>query len=209
MVNHELVYPRNEDGTLLTFEDSVILTDLMISYSNTQQGKEILGQIGNKFNLKLKPDFKIWRGSITKNCADCSGCFNGRCILGCMKTPGYNLCYWDMALEKIVGSGLVVHEVAHIWFDQAYVHEFKEDSKEFHEQSEKYAQYVENQFTSSLAFCLECQDFVIDLKQLSSTFNGFFTHPVIASLIIGVGFGVGSALVILIVGHLTNKKKDN
>lgn len=192
---------------MLTFEDAVILTDLLINYINTDQGKNILNQIGKKFNLRLKDNFMIKRGDILKNCPDCSGCHQGLCILGCMKTPGYDLCYWDEALEKIAGTGLITHELGHIWYGQAYENDFDSNNKKYLEQSEKYAQYVEDQFTNTLAFCLECQDFVIDLKKLSRNFQGIMDNQIINGLVLGIGFGIGSFIAALLIGTIKAKSE--
>lgn len=207
-MDHKLEFSKSGDGELITFEDAVTLTNLLINYINTDQGKDVLNQIGKKFNLTLKKDFTIWRGTISKNCPDCSGCHNGSCILGCMKTPGYNLCYWDEALEKIVGTGLVVHELAHIWFDQAYDNILDRGSEEFFQESEEYAQYVENNFTSSLAFCEKCEDFVIDLNKLSMTFDGIMTHPVTISIITGMSFAIGGFVISLLIGALKKRNTE-
>lgn len=207
MVTHNLVYDKEGNGTMLTFEDAVTLTHLLVEYFNTDMGKNILGEIGQHFNLKLKDSFDITIGKISKNCPDCSGCHQESCILGCTKTPGYDMCYWDEALKKIVGTGLVVHETAHVVYGQAYENPLSENSKGYFEQSEQYAQYVENKFTDSLVYCLECQDFVIDLKRLSTRFSSVMDNQVVSGIITGIGFGIGSFAAALLIGVLKTKSE--
>lgn len=209
MVNHQLVTATENGGTLITFEDAVILTNLLQGFINTDQGRLILAEMGRQFDLELKDNFVIKYGTITKNCPECMGCnHQGSCILGCTKIPGFDLCYWDEALEQIVGTQLVIHELAHVWFPQAFVHNMDPDSDEFFELSEEFAQFVEEKFSESLVFCTVCQDFVIDLKVLEKEFPTIWENVFVSSVIVGFAFAIGSFLATLIIGSISGKKEN-
>ena len=95
------------------------------------------------------------------------------CILGCFKTPSDHVCYWDKALEKILGTKLVTHEMARVLFEFAYdTGNMSKD--EMFETSEKFSQYAEKNFTSNLVYCNQCQEYEIEIKDK--------THPTLQGL---------------------------
>jgi len=154
----------------LDFNQAVDLSELLLDYFNSPQGRPTVVMLGNEFGLTTKENFMLSVSKYEKNCPDCMGCTKEDvCVLGCFKTPSDSVCYWDKALEKILGTKLVAHEMAHVLFEFAY--EIGEMSKEkMFETSEKFAQYVENNFTSNLVYCDQCQEFEIEIKAE--------THPI-------------------------------
>lgn len=148
----------------LDFNQAVDLSELLLNYFNSPQGRPTVVMLGNEFDLTTKENFRLNVTKYEKNCPDCMGCTaKDGCILGCFKTPGDHVCYWDKALEKILGTKLVTHEMAHVLFEFAYDTGQMSKNQMF-ETSEKFAQYLEKNFTSNLVFCDQCKEFEIELK---------------------------------------------
>lgn len=148
----------------LDFNQAVDLSELLLNYFNSPQGRPTVVMLGDEFRLKTKENFRLVVTKYEKNCPDCMGCTaKDGCILGCFKTPSDHVCYWDQALEKILGTKLVTHEMAHVLFEFAY--DVGQMSKEkIFETSEKFAQFVEKNFTTNLVFCEQCQEYEIEVK---------------------------------------------
>ena len=136
----------------LTFENAVEMTNQLIEALNSGELDFELDQLGKKFNIKFNPGSNYHVDQINRNCPECSGCHAGGCILGCFKHSKSSsvLCYWDQALEEIIGSKLVVHEIFHLMFEQGFTSNLSEDEQ--FELSEKFAQYGEKNFTPKLVF---------------------------------------------------------
>lgn len=179
-----------KDFEFLEFDDAVVLSNLLTDFVNSTNGRRIMESLGRRFKLKLKLNYEIHLGEIRKDCPDCMGCHQGSCILGCLKLPSNIMCFWENALRRIIGTRLVVHENAHLWFLQAFEIQFMEEDQMF-ELSERFAQYVENTFTKSLLFCEECQSFVINLPSLKHVIEDAGAE-IGHAILLGIGIGIGS-----------------
>ena len=137
----------------LNFDDAVSLTDQLLNMLNSGKYNNVLDHLGKVFNLERRQNFRLHYDRINKNCPECSGCHNGGCILGCLKHgPGEPtvFCFWDDALESILGTKLVLHEVGHLIKEQGF--HSRLSGQEDYDQSEKFAQYVEDHFDVNLQF---------------------------------------------------------
>lgn len=144
----------------LDFDQAVDLSERLVNFSNSPQGLETFRIISRQTGLKVKDSYKVHVNKYERNCTDCASCSDKGCVLGCLKTPSFHMCYWDQALEKIIGTKLVMHEIGHLWFDQVF--DTKDmDKNQFFDESEKFAQYIENTFTDNLAWCAECKRYEI------------------------------------------------
>ena len=180
----------------LDFNQAVDLSELLLDYFNSSQGRPTVIMLGNEFGLTIKENYKLNVSKYEKNCPDCMDCTEkDGCILGCFKTPADHVCYWDKALEKILGIRLVTHEMAHVLFEFAYdTGNMSKD--EMFKTSEKFAQYVENNFTSSLVFCDQCQEFEIELKHE--------LHPILKGLSDSAVRIVESIIIIAVTGIIAS-----
>lgn len=136
----------------LTFDDAVSMTNQLISFLNDGLIDTELEALAKKFKIRLKENRTFHVDEINRNCPECSGCHAGGCILGCFKHSSSSsvLCYWDKALDSIIGSKLVVHEMFHLIFEQGYDNDLPED--EAFELSEKFAMFGEENFDFHLRF---------------------------------------------------------
>lgn len=150
----------------LDFDQAVDLSERLVDFSNSPQGLETFKTISQQTGLKVKDTYKVYVNKYERNCSDCSSCSDKGCVLGCLKTPSFHVCYWDKALEEIIGTKLVMHEIGHLWFDQVFDTKGM-DQDQFFDESEKFAQYVENNFTDNLAWCAECKRYEIFINDNS------------------------------------------
>jgi len=186
-----LVHLTEKDFEFLEFDDAVVLSNLLTDFVNSTDGHRVMQFLAERFELKLKPNYQIQLGEIRKDCPDCMGCHQGSCILGCLKVPQNVMCFWERALKRIIGTRLVVHENAHLWFIQAFEMDFM-DEEQFFEEGEKFSEYVENNFTKSLVFCEKCQSFVINLPKLKMMGILETGEEVQRAIVLGIGIGIGS-----------------
>lgn len=179
---------------LLSYNDAVVITKQLIDYYNSPDSDQVLLFMADRFNLRIKPDFTVHVNSIHKNCPECSGCKCGECILGCYEThvrgqPG-DLCYWDQALEYKLGTKLIVHEMAHVIYDQVYENSLSE--KDAFDQSEQFAMYMENHFDVNMQYMAHTSAISISPRLQSIT----------DAIIIGVAISAAS----LVIAHVVAKR---
>jgi len=171
----------------VNFEDAVLLTNQLLDFYNSGRARDIFQDLGDRFNIIPieNPVFHI--DQINKNCPECSGCHSNGCILGCFK-HGFGqasvLCYWDKALDSILGSKLIIHEVAHVIFEQGFTTNL--NSKEAFDLSEEFAMYVENHFNIDM-------ELINDIPTIT---NLQVTDDIFGGIGRGFGFGIGLALLI-------------
>ena len=150
---------------MLSFDDAVSISHQIINFFNSPESDPTILFLAQKFNLDIKNDFHVSVASISKNCSECSGCHGGSCTLGCYvsQDTGHagRLCYWDKALESVVGTKLVVHELGHVIYDQIFTDNLNPQASFI--QSEKFAQYMENHYDFDMSF----------------NFDGFNENPII------------------------------
>lgn len=214
MVLQEITSDRLENAQFLTFDDAVIISRRMEEFFNSSISDQMLIDLAQKFNLGIKKDFFVNVPNIEKNCKECMGCKSGEgCILGCFITePGQaaRVCFWDEAIEAVIGSKLIVHEYGHVIFDQIFTNELS-SSKEF-DVSEKFAQFFEENFTLDFSSCSSCSsnplsesnlapgkpqnEFIDSVKDSPSTF--------LSAIILGIGLGIGAAFLGVIVNQYRN-----
>lgn len=183
---------------LLTFDDAVVITKQLIDYYNSPDSDDVILYMADKFDLKVKPDFTVKVTSIDRNCPECSGCHGGNCILGCYEThsrddPG-KLCYWDQALEKELGTKLIVHEMGHVIYDQVYDSGLPEDQD--YDQSEKFAMYMENNFDLNM-------DYLVENSRTHWSINPKLSN-MIQTILIGVAISAAS---IAIAEYVVRRRK--
>lgn len=195
-----------KDFEFLEFDDAVVLSNLLTNFVNSTDGRRVMQFLADRFELKLKPNYQIQLGEIRKDCPDCMGCHQGVCILGCLKLPQNEMCFWEKALKRIIGTRLVVHENAHLWFIQGFEIQFM-DKNQFYEEGEKFAQYVENNFTKSLVFCEKCQSFVINLPTLKHIGMGEAGEEVVHAILFGAGIGIGFVFVTSVFAFLGAQRR--
>lgn len=213
MVLQQVAPDRLENETLfLRFEDAVSLSRELESFFNSPQSDSVIVELAEKFKLGIKKDFTVFVPVIEKNCKECMGCHSGGCILGCFITePGAaeKVCFWDEAIEAAIGTKLVVHEYGHVIFEQIFTNELNEEAA--FEKSEEFAQFLEANFTIIPGGCNNCSqepfsEFVPGNQENSKMDDVFDTlgnapNQLIESLIVGIGFALGSAGFALIINQ--------
>lgn len=194
----------------LTFDDAVIISRQIEDYFNSPESDETILALAQGFNLGIKENFVVHVEEIQKNCEECMGCHNGSCILGCFSNDNPNkVCFWDEAIEAVIGTKLIVHEYGHVIFDQIFTTELSE--QDAFEQSEAFAQFMEDNFVISLAFCTNCSNYPIGeaptiMEGKGETHQmmhvGDMVDSLIGAVIGGIGFAIGGALIALAANQL-------
>lgn len=129
---------------VLTFDMAKDLTYKLVNFFNTQDGKYIIEWMGSMMNLEVKPNYHIRISGISKNCSECSGCHSGNCTLGCYIEGEDRVCYWEDGLTKYIGDHLIVHEIGHVIYRQAYYSDLPMEMD--FQRSETFAQLFEANF---------------------------------------------------------------
>ena len=153
----------------LDFDNARIVSQKVEDYFNSPQSDQDIIFLAKKFNLQIKEDFLVHTSEVRRNCPECMGCKNDSCILGCFDSDTDVVCLWDLALEEIIGTKLILHEYGHVIYDQIFIDDLDEDDS--FEQSEAFAQFVEDNFTISLEFCEGCSDTEIKAKVMRKGFK--------------------------------------
>ena len=190
----------------LTFEDAVIISRQIEDFFNSPESDPTIMALAETFNLGIKENFFVHVDHIEKNCKECMGCHNGSCLLGCFISDSSKVCYWDEAIEAVIGTKLVVHEYAHVIFDQIFTNDLSEEDS--FELSERFAQFMEQNFSVSLSFCTNCSDHPVgdaptilpveDEEKPSMMHFEDMTDAFIGAVIGGLGFGIGAAALTLV-----------
>ena len=212
LVLQEITSDRLENTQFLRFEDAVILSRKIEEFFNSPESDSIILELAQKFNLGIKRNFIVNVPTIQKNCEECMGCHAGGCILGCfISGPGepQKVCFWDEAIEAVIGTRLVVHEYGHVIFEQIFTNNLDEEN-EF-QLSEDFAMFMENNFTIDLEDCLNCsseplsQTDLVPGKTNTDMIDTIQDAPrqILESLIIGVGIATGSALFALLINQFS------
>ena len=214
LVLQEIVSDRLENKQFLKFEDAVTLSRQIEAFFNSPESDSIIIELAEKFNLGVKENFVVNVPTIEKNCKECMGCHAGGCILGCfISGPGepQKVCFWDEAIEAVIGTKLVVHEYGHVIFEQIFTNNLDEE-REF-QISESFAQYMEDNFTIDISSCVNCSQEPLSETSLAPGKSQNEVIDVIMegpsrfldAIIWGIGFGVGAAALGVIVSQF---KKD-
>lgn len=137
-------------GTGMTYDHAVALTYRVINFLNSKDGTYISDYMAKKFGLTEKEEWTLYITGVDRNCTECSGCHSGECTLGCYIEGIDKICYWDKGLTDYIGQKLIIHEIGHVLYRQAYVVELppEEDFK----RSEAFAQYFEAHFNVDMQF---------------------------------------------------------
>ena len=198
MAQQAVLEPEFSDQ-FLTFENAVVISRQLEQYFNSPDSDRVLQHLAQRFGLGFKPNFIVQVKEIRKNCPECMGCHNGSCILGCFwNDDPSTLCYWDEAIEAVIGSKLIVHEYGHVIFDQVFTTKLSGDDA--FAQSEEFAQFLERNFKISPIFCQNCNSVPLHEPELQEI---EFSHIIggedmfnefIVAIIAGVGFGIGAAV---------------
>lgn len=209
MVLQEAVLEPTQNQ-FLTFEDAVIISRQIEDFFNSPESDEMILALSQAFNLGIKENFVVHVEQIEKNCEECMGCHNGSCILGCFSNDDPNkVCFWDEAIEAVIGTKLIVHEYGHVIFDQIFTTKLSEEDA--FAQSEAFAQFMEDNFIISLAFCANCSEHPIgeaptilegenEIHEMMHA--GEMIDSLIGAVIGGVGFAIGGALIALMANQL-------
>lgn len=207
---------RAEQKQFLRFEDAVTLSRGIENFFNSKESDEIIFELANKFNLGIKENFIVNVPNIEKNCQECMGCHAGGCILGCFITePGepQRVCFWDEAIEAVIGTKLVIHEYGHVIFEQIFTNKLNESDS--FQVSEEFAQFMENNFTISLGNCIGCS--IEELSESSITSQNDkvdqFTvtesrDKMIEGFLFGLGLAVSGGIIAILISRAT-RNKDN
>lgn len=164
---------------LLTYEDAVVITHKLIAYLNSPDSDGIIEQMGTVFNLQFRQGFNLHVGSIQRNCPECSGCHKNLCTLGCYIDGEDRVCYWDKALDSILGTRLIVHEIGHLVYRQAFVSNLPPE-QDF-QQSEQFAQYFESHFDINPEFIPQHDNYTVDNFQVPTFTLGQAVLTVVAA----------------------------
>jgi len=213
MVLQEMILEPNQPQ-FLTFEDAVIISRQLEDFFNSPESDQFIFAVSETFHLGIKQNFNVHVDQIEKNCSECMGCHNGSCILGCfMSQDPSKVCYWDEAIEAVLGTKLIVHEYAHVIWDQIFTNDLSED--ESFEQSELFAQFLEQNFQISLSFCTTCSSTPVgpaptitakddrhSLMHIDDMADQF-----IGAVIGGIGFGIGAAALTVIFNQFTGPEE--
>jgi len=213
MANQAVLEPEFTDQ-FLSFDNAVVISRQLELFFNSPDSDRILQHLAERFGLEFKPEFIVQVKEIRKNCPECMGCHNGSCILGCFWSDDPStLCYWDQAIEAVIGSKLIVHEYGHVIFDQVFTTKLSGDDAFF--QSEEFAQYMERNFKISPIFCQNCNPTPLHEAELQEI---DFIHIIgaedmmnefIVAIIAGVGFGIGAAALAFVFDKVTGPKQIN
>lgn len=188
----------------LTFDNAVQISRQIEDFFNSPDSDQVLFALQKKFpNLRFKDNFFIKVESIEKNCEECMGCNDNECILGCFVDENPNkLCFWDEALEEVIGTKLVVHEYGHVIFDQVFENDLSEELA--FRQSEEFAQFFENNFEISVEFCENCSQKPLENHvRVSNMHINEMADQFIGSIIGGLGFGIGSIVLSFLILKLS------
>jgi hypothetical protein len=169
--------------TLLSYNDAVVITHKLVAYLNNPDSDGIIEQMGTVFNLKYRNGFYLHVSSIQRNCPECTGCHKNMCTLGCYIDGEDKVCYWDKALDSILGTKLIVHEIGHLVYRQAFISDLPPE-QDF-QQSEQFAQYFETHFDINPQFLPQNDNYSIHSE----------TIPVISLgkavvVVVAIGFGM-------------------
>lgn len=183
----------------MSFDDAVFFSERLIDFFNSSSADQIFLMLGNQWNLKVKPDHTIVVDSIEKNCPECMGCDDDGCILGCYIEHRLTnkICFWDKALDEIVGSRLITHEFGHVIFSQVFEIDHLSDSENFNI-SEKFARFVEDNFELDFGFDPD------GFKEPKLRVHNFETQD---RFFDGLIFGAGLGISVTIVGAILNRAR--
>lgn len=196
----------------ITFDNAVFISRQLEEFFNSSESDLLLISLAKRFGLGFKPDFIVQVKEIRKNCPECMGCHNGSCILGCFWSDDPStLCFWDEAIEAVIGTKLIVHEYGHVIFDQVFTTKLSGDDAFV--QSEEFAQFLERNFKISPIFCTNCSSIPMHEPELQeieiNTHMGFedMSDAFIGAVIGGIGFGIGAAALTLIFNQFVNPQQ--
>lgn len=193
----------------LTFEDAVQISRKLEDFFNSTDSNEVLLTLQSKFeNLRFKNDFFVKVEEIRKNCEECMGCKDGECILGCFIDENPNMiCFWDEALETLIGTKLVVHEFGHVIFDQIFENDLSPELA--FRQSEEFAQFFEENFQVSIEFCQNCSERPLEHHiKISNMHIDEMADQFIGSIIGGIGFGIGSIVLSFLILKISGQGSE-
>ena len=194
----------------LTFDDAVEISKQIEAFFNSTDSDEIILDLQKRFpNLSVKENFFVHVQNIEKNCGECMGCKEDSCILGCFfDEVNFNkVCFWDQALEKIIGTRLIIHEYGHVIYAQIFANDLGPE-QEF-EQSEEFAQFFEDNFSVSVEFCENCSEKPLEKHLKVSNFHmGEIVDQFVFSIIGGLGFGIGSIVLAWVIQKLASKQSQ-
>ncbi len=202
LVLQEVITDRLENKQFLRFEDAVSLSRQIEAFFNSPESDQIIIELAEKFNLGVKENFVVNVPTIEKNCKECMGCHAGGCILGCfISGPGepQKVCFWDEAIEAVIGTKLVVHEYGHVIFEQIFTNNL--DEERAFQISEDFAQFMENNFTIDTSSCFNCSQEPLSESSLvpgnpqNELIDTITETPsrFLEAIIFGIGLGIGAA----------------
>lgn len=166
----------------MNLSDAVYTTQKIVDFSNSSQGFDFFVMLGEKFGLVVNSNYHVYVNSITDVCPDCSNCHFGSCEVGCLIEPDFKICYTGIGLS-LLGNRLIVHEMAHLWFSQVY--ETSQMSRSsYMDQSERFAQFVEKNYTN---------DIISEVQNITPIISKKTTSIVIP---VAIGIGILSATAI-------------
>ena len=211
MVLQEVILDRLETKQFLKFEDAVTLSRKIENFFNSPESDSIIIDLAERFNLGIKENFIVHVDNIEKNCQECMGCHAGGCIAGCFITdPGQpqRVCFWEEAIEAVLGSKLVVHEYGHVVFDQIFTNQLNENDA--FQLSEQFAQYMEDNFTVSLEDCVGCSTTPLSESSIIKQDNheqgitgNQSTDKILEGFLFGLGLAVSGGIIAILISRAT------
>lgn len=188
----------------LDFDDGVIVSKRVEDFWNGPQSDQEIFFLAKKFNLTIRDEFFVQTKEIRRNCPDCMGCHNSICTLGCFDSDTNVVCLWDKALKEIIGTKLILHEYGHVIYEQIFETNLSED--EAFEQSEEFAQYVEDNYTIALSFCEGCSENQIQARIQRMHLGDMMDHA-IEGIIAGFALAAGGAAFAILASRFLTKEK--
>lgn len=188
----------------LNFDDGVIVAKRVEDFWNGPESDQEIFFLAKKFNLTIRNDFVVQTKEVRKNCPECMGCKNEFCTLGCFDSDSNVVCLWDKALEEIIGTKLILHEYGHVIYDQIFETNLSED--EAFEQSEQFAQYIEDNYTIALEFCEGCSENQIQAR-IQRMHAGEMMDHALEGIIAGFALAAGAAGFALAASKFLSKDK--
>lgn len=189
--------PANQ---FLTFEDAVTISRQIEDFFNSPESDPLIASLAQKFHLEIRNNFFVHVDNIEKNCKECMGCHASSCVLGCFITePGkpIRLCFWDEAIEAIIGTKLITHEFGHVIFEQVFQNDMNDEDAFV--MSEQFAQFFEASFRISPGFCSNCSNEPLselsELEVHEHLTAGDLGENFLSSIFAGLGLGIGFAII--------------
>ena len=194
------VLEQTPGDQFLTFDDAVIISRRIEDFFNSPESDQLIISLAQKFHLQIRENFIVHVENIEKNCKECMGCHAGSCVLGCfISEPGepQRVCFWEEAIEAIIGTKLIVHEYGHVVFEQVFQVDMTDDDDFI--KSEQFAQQFEASFRISPGFCSNCSDQPLSEFIAEKVHEHMTAEDVgdqfFGSIISGVGLGIGFAII--------------